>query len=135
MVLFADTQIPNSPINISVKKAHDESKVRCDGPALRPNSNQVGQKTHFTIFTRGAGIAEAEVKFTDANGRDCTPKEFSMTKNIDQSYTVAYVPEFAGPQKIDVTYGGDRVPMAPFDIDVIPALNMEAVHVENLEEQ
>ena len=116
MVLFADTQIPASPVSINVKKAHDESKVRCDGPALRPNSNQVGEKTHFTIFTRGAGIAEPKVVFQTKSGQVFELSEFSMTKNIDSSYTVAYVPEAHGAQQIMVTYGGDQVPGAPFPI-------------------
>jgi len=135
MVLFADSQIPQSPITVQVKKGHDEGKVRCDGPALKPNSNQVGQKTHFTIFTRGAGIADAAVTFRDSDGKIVNFDDFSITKNVDHSYTVAYTPEFKGALSIDVTYGDDRVPGAPFAVNVIPLLVLDNVIVENMEDQ
>ena len=34
MVLFADEEVPDSPIRVDVKAAHDSSLVKADGPGL-----------------------------------------------------------------------------------------------------
>ena len=34
MVLFADEEVPDSPIRVDVKAAHDASLVKADGPGL-----------------------------------------------------------------------------------------------------
>lgn len=37
MVLFADVEIPQSPINVKVASNHNAKRVRADGPGLQKN--------------------------------------------------------------------------------------------------
>ncbi|MEQ2181435.1 hypothetical protein GOODEAATRI_011523, partial [Goodea atripinnis] len=105
MVLFAD----------QVDPSHDAGKVRAEGPGLNKTGVEVGNPTHFTIYTKGAGKAKPEVHFT-ASGPGEAVRDFEIIDNHDYSYTVKYTALQQGNMAISVTHGGDPIPKSPFHL-------------------
>ncbi|KAK5619105.1 hypothetical protein CRENBAI_000424 [Crenichthys baileyi] len=132
MVLFADQEIPVSPFKVKVDPSHDAGKVRAEGPGLNKTGVEVGNPTHFTIYTKGAGKAKPEVHFT-ASGPGEAVRDFEIIDNHDYSYTVKYTALQQGNMAISVTHGGDPIPKSPFHLTVAPALDIGKVKVEGLE--
>ncbi|XP_053939478.1 filamin-C isoform X2 [Cuculus canorus] len=131
MVLFANQEIPSSPFRISVEPDHDASKVKAEGPGLSRTGVEVGQPTHFTVQTRGAGKAPLRVQFGGA-GPGPAVRDFEVIDNHDYSYTVKYTPLQQGPLSVAVTYGGDPIPKSPFPVTVAPPLQLGKVLVQGL---
>uniref|UniRef100_A0A8C4S225 Filamin C n=1 Tax=Erpetoichthys calabaricus TaxID=27687 RepID=A0A8C4S225_ERPCA len=131
MVLFADQEIPLSPFRIKVDPSHDANKVKAEGPGLSKTGVEVGKPTHFTVFTKGAGKAKLDVHFA-ASAKGEAVKDFEIIDNHDYSYTVRYTAVQQGNMTISVTYGGDPVPKSPFNITVAPALDLNKVKVQGL---
>lgn len=50
---------------------------------------EVGKPTHFTIYTKGAGKAKPEVRFSGATKGDAV-RDFEIIDNHNYSYTVRY---------------------------------------------
>lgn len=50
---------------------------------------EAGKPTHFTIYTKGAGKAQPEVRFGGGAKGD-TVRDFEIIDNHDYSYTVRY---------------------------------------------
>ncbi|KAJ8387375.1 hypothetical protein AAFF_G00157520 [Aldrovandia affinis] len=123
MVLFADQEIPISPFRIKVDPSHDAAKVRAEGPGLNKTGVEVGKPTHFTIYTKGAGKAKPDVQFTGAVKGEAV-RDFEIIDNHDYSYT--------GSMTISVSHGGDPIPKSPFNITVAPALDLNKVKVQGL---
>jgi hypothetical protein len=54
IVKFSGVEVPKSPFDVEVKGvAGDPSKVKCDGPGIRPTGLKVGTPTEFNIDTNG----------------------------------------------------------------------------------
>ncbi|PWA24708.1 hypothetical protein CCH79_00010201 [Gambusia affinis] len=132
MVLFADQEIPISPFKVKVDPSHDAGKVRAEGPGLNKTGVEVGNPTHFTVYTKGAGKAKPEVHFA-ASGPGEAVRDFEIIDNHDYSYTVKYTALLQGNMAISVTHGGDPIPKSPFHITVAPALDIGKVKVEGLD--
>uniref|UniRef100_A0A3B3Y6N3 Calponin-homology (CH) domain-containing protein n=1 Tax=Poecilia mexicana TaxID=48701 RepID=A0A3B3Y6N3_9TELE len=132
MVLFADQEIPISPFKVKVDPSHDAGKVRAEGPGLNKTGVEVGNPTHFTVYTKGAGKAKPEVHFA-ASGPGDAVRDFEIIDNHDYSYTVKYTALQQGNMAISVTHGGDPIPKSPFHITVAPALDIGKVKVEGLD--
>lgn len=49
----------------------------------------MGNPTHFTIYTKGAGKAKPEVHFTTSTPGEAV-RDFEIIDNHDYSYTVKY---------------------------------------------
>ncbi|XP_065146018.1 filamin-C isoform X1 [Paramisgurnus dabryanus] len=131
MVLFADQEIPISPFRIKVDPSHDANKVKAEGPGLNNTGVEVGKPTHFTIYTKGAGKATPEVKFTAA-GKGEAVSDFEIIDNHDYSFTVRYTALQQGNMSISVCHGGDPIPKSPFTITVAPPLDLNKVKVQGL---
>ncbi|XP_054034987.1 filamin-C [Dryobates pubescens] len=131
MVLFANQEIPSSPFRIKVDPSHDASKVKAEGPGLNRTGVEVGQPTHFTVQTKGAGKAPLDVQF-GGSGPGPAVKDFEVIDNHDYSYTVKYTPLQQGPLAVVVTYGGDQIPKSPFPVTVAPPLQLGKVKVQGL---
>lgn len=50
---------------------------------------EVGQPTHFTVFTKGSGKAKLDVHFVGATKGEVV-RDFEIIDNHDYSYTVKY---------------------------------------------
>uniref|UniRef100_UPI00358F87F3 filamin-C-like isoform X2 n=1 Tax=Myxine glutinosa TaxID=7769 RepID=UPI00358F87F3 len=132
MVLFADKEIANSPFRVKVDPSHDASKVKAEGPGLRPTGVQVGEPTHFTVFTKGAGKAALDVRFKGA-GHGEAVEDFEIIDNHDYTHTVRYTAIQKGSLTVVITYGGEPVPKSPFNVAVSPALDLSKVKVTGLQ--
>ncbi|KAJ8381508.1 hypothetical protein SKAU_G00022860 [Synaphobranchus kaupii] len=131
MVLFADQEIPISPFRIKVDPSHDAAKVRAEGPGLNKTGVEVGKPTHFTIYTKGAGKAKPDVQFAAALKGEAV-RDFEIIDNHDYSYTVRYTSVQQGNMTISVSHGGDPIPKSPFNITVAPAMDLNKVKVQGL---
>ncbi|XP_068163366.1 filamin-C-like isoform X6 [Antennarius striatus] len=131
MVLFADQEIPISPFRIKVDPSHDAAKVRAEGPGLHSTGVEVGKPTHFTVYTKGAGKATPEVRFSAAPEGDAV-RDFEIIDNHNYSYTVRYTAAQQGALSITVCHGGDPIPKSPFSITVAPPLELNKVKVQGL---
>lgn len=49
----------------------------------------MGKPTHFTVFTKGAGKAQPEVRFSGPS-KDDVVRDFEIIDNHNYSYTVRY---------------------------------------------
>ncbi|XP_076819806.1 filamin-A-like isoform X4 [Clavelina lepadiformis] len=135
-VLFAEEEVPDTPIKVNVASSHNAKKVHVDGPGVEKSGVECGKPTHFTIHTKGAGKAKPDVQFKPARGSYKAPAgKPEIIDNKDSTYTVKYTPHGDGPMDVDVTYGGDRVPDGPFPVDVAPELNVDNVKVKGLEDK
>ncbi|XP_061663059.1 filamin-C isoform X3 [Syngnathoides biaculeatus] len=130
MVLFADQEIPISPFGIKVEPSHDAAKVRAEGPGLK-SGVEAGKPTHFTIYTKGAGKAQPEVRFGGADASKVV-RDFEIIDNHDYSYTVRYTATHQGILSITVLHGGDAIPKCPFHVMVAPPLDISKVQVHGL---
>ncbi|XP_035281892.1 filamin-C isoform X9 [Anguilla anguilla] len=131
MVLFADQEIPISPFRIKVDPSHDAAKVRAEGPGLNKTGVEVGKPTHFTIYTKGAGKAKPDVQFAAVLKGEAV-RDFEIIDNHDYSYTVRYTAVQQGNMTISVSHGGDPIPKSPFNITVAPAMDLNKVKVQGL---
>ncbi|XP_061204465.1 filamin-C isoform X1 [Neopsephotus bourkii] len=131
MVLFANQEIPSSPFRIKVDPSHDASKVKAEGPGLSRTGVELGQPTHFTVQTRGAGKAPLDVHF-GGPGPGPAVTDFELIDNHDYTYTVKYTALQQGPLSVAVTYGGDQIPRSPFPVTVAPPLQLSKVKVQGL---
>ncbi|XP_018602917.1 filamin-C-like [Scleropages formosus] len=131
MVLFADQEISTSPFHVNVEPSHNAAKVRAEGPGLSKTGVVVGQPTHFTVFTKGAGKAKLDVHFAGASRGEAV-RDFEIIDNHDYSYTVKYTALQQGNMTISVSYGNDPIPNSPFVISVAQPLNLSQVQVKGL---
>ncbi|KAM9845887.1 filamin-C-like isoform 2-T2 [Aulostomus maculatus] len=131
MVLFADQEIPISPFRIKVDPSHDAAKVRAEGPGLSKSGVEVGKPTHFNIYTKGAGKAKPEIRFTGGAKGEAV-RDFEIIDNHDYSYTVRYTAIQQGNMSITVLHGGDAIPKSPFNVLVAPPLDLNKVQVQGL---
>ncbi|XP_040262769.1 filamin-B isoform X3 [Bufo bufo] len=131
-VLFAGEEIPFSPFRIKVEPSHDASKVKAEGPGLNKSGVENGKPTHFTVFTKGAGKAPVDVKFSGPSAGDAV-KDFEVIDNCDYSHTVRYTPVQQGKMKIDVHYGGDPIPKSPFSVGVAAPLDLSKIKINGLD--
>ncbi|XP_066452680.1 filamin-B isoform X9 [Eleutherodactylus coqui] len=131
-VLFAGEEIPSSPFRIKVDPSHDASKVKAEGPGLNKSGVENGKPTHFTVFTKGAGKAPVDVKFSGPSPADAV-KDFEIIDNYDYSHTVRYTPVQQGKMKVDVNYGGDPIPKSPFSVGVAAPLDLSKIKINGLD--
>jgi filamin len=91
------------------------SKVYARGPGLEKTGLKEGMRGVFTVFTKGAGPGDVEVKVTGPGGEDFP---CNVVDNGDTTYTCEYTPSKAGPFKVEVLYGGQQIPKSPFEVSV-----------------
>ena len=91
------------------------AKVHARGPGLEKTGMKEGLPGKFTVFTKGAGPGNVEVKVTGAKGEDvpCTTVD-----NGDTTWACEYVPAKAGQHRVEILFGGQAIPKSPFEIGV-----------------
>ncbi|KAK5600034.1 hypothetical protein CRENBAI_011014 [Crenichthys baileyi] len=111
-IKYADEDVPRSPFKFRVLPTHDASKVRASGPGLT-SGVPASFPVQFNIDARDAGQGQLTVLITDQDGK---PKQPSIHKNVDGTYTVSYVPDRTGRYTIVIKYGGDDIPASPYRV-------------------
>jgi len=128
-ITFANQPIPGSPfhVNVSDVQVVNASLVKCYGPGLNPKGVRKGTPGLFTVDATQAGEAQLTVTATDvANGQQIS-NDVIMTK--PGLYDVTYTPDFEGPCRVDVSYGGQPVPNSPFLTEIQPSTDPSKVFV------
>ena len=119
--------INNSPFSVEVDLPLDASKVWAEGSGLSSASGLLtGQSGNFTVHTENAGKGQLIVNISDPHGRNSPA---NIVDNGDGTYTVEYLAELAGAYTIDISYGGMRVPNAPFKVEIKKAPDASLVKV------
>ncbi|RUS81267.1 hypothetical protein EGW08_010971 [Elysia chlorotica] len=124
LVLFANKEVPQSPIKVQVEPNIDVSKVKVVG--LEP-SVYLDCPNEFTVDARSVSPnAQGKVRaiVTSPSGQ----KNDTLVKNNgDGTYNVLYTPFEQGPQKIDVTYEDLPIPQSPLTVNAKPGCDANKV--------
>ena len=119
--------INNSPYSIDVELPLDASKVWAEGPGLSSATGILsGQAGNFTVYTQNAGRGHLNINIITASGQQSPA---NIVDNNDGSYSVEYFTMEHGLYTIDVTYGGTRIPGAPFKVEILKAPDASQVRV------
>lgn len=123
-VLYAGSEIPQSPIVVPVQSHVDVTKVKVDG--LEP-SVFVDSPTDFMVDTRALANLKKETKgsskgdgkvmcvITNPSG---TRTDSFLRPLTDGTYKISYTPFEEGRHTIDLLYDGVPVPGSPFTVNV-----------------
>ncbi|XP_076469743.1 LOW QUALITY PROTEIN: filamin-A-like [Babylonia areolata] len=125
-VNFAGKPIPDSPFRVRVSSEVDASKVKCYGPGVDSKGVTAGAPATFTVDTKEAGDAPLQVTYTDQTGATRPANVVPVEEGVFQA---SYVPAEEGKCKVDVQYGGTEVPNSPFQMRVLPGVDVSKVKV------
>jgi len=128
-ITFADQQIPGSPfhVNVTDQPLVNPNAVKCYGPGINPKGVRKGTPALFTVDASKAGEAPLEVVTTDLKHGE--RKVAEVTKKPGGLYDVHYTPEYEGPVRVDVNYGGYPVPNSPFTTEIQASVDRTKVFV------
>lgn len=124
-VTFADQHIPGSPFTAVISDEFDASKVKADGPGLKPG-NKTGKPCDIVIDTRKAGKAKLNVEVTDEVGE---PVKVDLTEEEPGLFASSYFPEKEGTHTVNITYGGKPINKSPFKVKISPSSDASKVKV------
>ncbi|PAA82455.1 hypothetical protein BOX15_Mlig021608g1 [Macrostomum lignano] len=119
-VLFAQQEVPGSPFAVGVETSvGDPTRVTANGPGIEPHGNEAGKRTHFSIFTAGAGPGSIGCVILDPHGqRDSVKLRVSPKSDQQGAYLVEYVPRDDGLHSVNVFFAGQQIPGSPFGVEV-----------------
>uniref|UniRef100_A0A8C5FXD9 Filamin B n=1 Tax=Gadus morhua TaxID=8049 RepID=A0A8C5FXD9_GADMO len=121
-VWYQDTEVPKSPLSVTVCEGCDPSRVKASGPGL---SQAVSNRpNHFNILTRGAGVGGLGITVEGPS-----ESKMSCKDNKDGSCSVEYTPFTAGQYDVNITYGGEHIPGSPFKVSVTDEVDPSKVRV------
>ncbi|XP_066922248.1 filamin-A-like isoform X11 [Clytia hemisphaerica] len=124
-VTFADQHIPGSPFTAVISDEFDVTKVKADGPGLKPG-NKAGKPCDIAIDTRKAGKAKLKVEVTDEVGN---PVKVDLTEEEPGLFASSYFPEKEGNHTVNITFGGKPVAKSPYKVKINPAFDASKVKV------
>ncbi|XP_071499409.1 filamin-A-like isoform X2 [Diadema antillarum] len=120
-VKFKEIEIPKSPFTVNIGNiTSDASKCSAKGPGLEPAGLIINQKTHFEIFTAGAGAGTPTVKLIAPDGKEVPVQLQDKGKG---TYYVEYTPIMIGTYKIEIKFAGTNIPGSVFNVKISHALN------------
>ncbi|XP_015127266.1 filamin-A isoform X2 [Diachasma alloeum] len=129
MVNYGNVATKKSPYRVKVTSPLNPAMVQAFGPGLEKGVKS-NTPTHFNIDCREAGNGELDVNMTGPDGRDLP---VTLSDNEDGTYTVDYVAPLPGTYKVDLTYGGLKVPKCPMKVNVQPHVDVSKIKVDGLE--
>ncbi|TRY66792.1 hypothetical protein DNTS_009583 [Danionella cerebrum] len=108
-VLYLDTPVPRSPFSVLVGEGCDPTRVQAQGLGLK--EALTGKPNQFSIITRGAGIGGLGITVEGPS-----ESKMSCKDNKDGSCNVEYTPYEPGLYDVNITYGGQHIPVAVKDV-------------------
>ena len=99
------------------------------GPGVEPGV-RAGCPVEFTVDCSKSGPGDVTVNITSAK-RKTVP--VSITDNDDDTYTVTYEAQIAGPQTIVIALDDTEVPQSPIKLDIKPALDLSKIKLIDFE--
>ncbi|GFN93495.1 filamin-a-like [Plakobranchus ocellatus] len=112
LVLFANKEVPQSPIKVQVEPSIDVSKVKVVG--LEP-TQPIGEPREIGIISRGLPKAETKVKVVSPTNQVL---DVPTTPTGDGAKATFALLE-PGPHRVEVSYAGVPVPDSPFRVDAV----------------
>ncbi|XP_021363284.1 filamin-A-like isoform X15 [Mizuhopecten yessoensis] len=116
-VYFANSEIPKSPIKVTVESSIDLSKVKVVGLDTRVFLESLSEFTVDAKSVTPVGEGNIRAIVTSPSG---TKHDSIVTNKKDGTYNVLYTPEEQGPTTIDVTYDNMPIPKSPFKVNTVP---------------
>ena len=108
-IYYADDPIPGSPYAVDVVAPADASKCRVSN--LPEGRLHVGSTYSFDIDATKAGSG----KMTALAHGPTVPEYCSIKECGGNLYAVDFIPADTGPLKVEITYGGERLPQSPLE--------------------
>lgn len=110
---WAGVDIPRSPFNVNVC---DASKASISG---LESEGRVGEPVTFKVIAKegdcGSGLLKVVPRGPSANYNP------DVKTNKDGTHYVSFIPWEVGPHKIDVEFGGGKVPKSPVSMSIVAA--------------
>lgn len=100
-----------SPFQTRILPPFDPKKVKVAGEGVQPTGLLASIPTSFVVDVRDAGTADLDITIQGPDGRYLQPR---IKDNGDGTATVTYTPTEVGKHAVNVKYGGQDVPGAPF---------------------
>uniref|UniRef100_A0A2S2QCD4 Filamin-A n=1 Tax=Sipha flava TaxID=143950 RepID=A0A2S2QCD4_9HEMI len=116
-VFFANQPVPLSPFAVGIANASDAKRVKAFGRGLQPHGVRVQDEAKFKIFTEGAGEGVPDVNIIGPGG---VKEPVKMIKLDANTYEVTYYPRKVGRHVVMITFAGQEIPKAPFEVHVAP---------------
>ncbi|VVC42331.1 Hypothetical protein CINCED_3A018391 [Cinara cedri] len=116
-VFFANQPVPQSPYAVGITNASDPKRVRAFGRGIQPHGVRVQDEAKFKIYTDGAGEGVPEVNVIGPGG---VKEPVKIIKLDAHTYEVTYYPRKVGRHVVMVTFAGQEIPKAPFEVHVNP---------------
>ena len=104
-------------------------QVEVYGPGIE-SGVRVGAPTEFTVDCSKSGPGDVTVNITSAK-RKTVP--VSINDNGDDTYTVTYEAQVAGPQTILINLDDSEVPQSPIKLDIKPAADLSKIALIDFE--
>ena len=125
-ITYGRCKLPKSPFSVSVVPPGDAGEVVVNGDALY--GIRVGTTGKLFVDYSKAGKGDIEVVVI---GPDNKPLSYGveLVKNENGVSEYGITPEVAGPYVITVRFSGQPVPGSPFDIDVMPSLDIDRMKI------
>ncbi|XP_066973700.1 filamin-A isoform X4 [Macrobrachium rosenbergii] len=119
-VLYACSEIPQSPIVVPVQPHVDVTKVKVDG--LEPTA-PINSLQQFRVITQDAGRADFAVSITSPSGM----RVRAHVVPTHEGYLVNFTPTELGEYLLSIQFGGQPISSAPYRFTCTPGGDASAV--------
>ena len=116
-VTFNGSPVGNSPYHVNVVPGSDAGACFAYGPGVEGTDVRAASPTEFWVETAGAGQGSLGIAVRGPKG-PLLEKDFSVEKETDDKYHVAYTPQQPGPHTVEVTFSGLHIKDSPFRVQV-----------------
>ncbi len=128
-VNFGGVAVPGSPFRVLNDNPNDPGLVEVYGPGVE-DGVRAGVPVEFTVDCSKSGPGDVTVNITSAQ-RKTVP--VSIVDNNDNTYTVTYEAQVAGPQTIVINLDDTEVPQSPIKLDIKPAVDLNKISLVDFE--
>ncbi|KAM7336246.1 filamin-B isoform X1 [Alexandromys fortis] len=132
-VIWGGVNIPHSPYRVNIGQGSHPQKVKVFGPGVERSGLKANEPTHFTVDCTEAGEGDVSVGIKcDARvlSEDEEDVDFDIIHNVNDTFTVKYVPPAAGRYTIKVLFASQEIPASPFRVKVDPSHDASKVKAE-----
>ncbi len=116
---FNGIPVKDSPFHVDVASGSDPGHVKVTGPGL--DGGRVGEKLVLDVDTRGAGEGDLGISLGGP-----AEAQINVDDHHDGTATLEITPPVAGEYKLDIKFGGQEVPGAPFALQAYDPSKVKA---------
>uniref|UniRef100_A0A0B7BJS8 Calponin-homology (CH) domain-containing protein n=1 Tax=Arion vulgaris TaxID=1028688 RepID=A0A0B7BJS8_9EUPU len=111
-VYFANKEVPQSPIKVTVEPHIDVSKVKVVG---LEKTVPIGQPKEISVVSKDLPKAETSIKIVSPTNQVVVVPTTPTDDGAKASFTLLE----PGPHQVQVSYGGTPIPDSPFTVDAV----------------